>query len=148
LFKRCLNISQDTDFASLVPADPAAVAAFKDAGGEGPTLERLQFDVMGGLKSVWNVAAFDLLVDELASIRERENWDLPGRSHAYYLLMVTERFKRLCLEWKKMRPKIASDGSLETPVQVEERLNDGREARLRATRHLTRRSHVSRQTNA
>jgi hypothetical protein len=143
LFKIVLNIEDDNDFTTAVPADSQEIADFIDGITDGPDIQHLQFDLLGKAMSEWNLRACDLLREQLYELDISKNWGLPERSKEYIDEAIMFRFKRLHTRWRSCQPRTKASGKLETPDEVEIRVIQGGVSRKKLARQATRRSTVS-----
>lgn len=105
----------------------------------GPSLNDLHVDVDGGLRSDWNKRLFHLArVDFLSELAD----EIYPRTDEYWMDLIKDQFNRLCVEWKKMRPKRNEDGFLETISDTERRVNEQVAQAERSKRHASRQHNV------
>ncbi|KAF8229327.1 hypothetical protein L208DRAFT_1286891, partial [Tricholoma matsutake] len=88
----------------------------------GPDEKNLQLDMRGKKPSRWNERVGQILLDRLL-LMKLDGWaDLPERSEAYYLNMITKKVDHARGYWRKAQPKIKDDGEVETLKEVEDRI--------------------------
>ncbi|KAF8221025.1 hypothetical protein L208DRAFT_1330472, partial [Tricholoma matsutake] len=96
--------------------------AYERGHREGPDEENLQLDMRGKKPSRWNERVGQILLDKLL-LTKADGWaDLPERSKAYFLNMITEKVDRARGYWRKAQPKIKDDGEVETLQEVEDQM--------------------------
>ena len=89
----------------------------------------------------WNEKVAQILPEKLL-LKKEDGWaDLPERSKAYFLDMITEKIDHARGCWRKAQPKIKDDGEVETLQEVEDRMialrgENGKCARMRMQRQL------------
>lgn len=143
LFKDILKISQDEDFINHLEADPAMIIQFEEHGEPAPTLNDLHFDLLGDTHSIWNTTVFDMLRKEFLERERSQLWQLPIMSDDYIESIISDRFTRLKTVWMKGMRQLRLDGLTETDAEVQARLIESREVKLKSIRHRERRSTVS-----
>ena len=143
LFKEKFGYVEDEDFADHTPADQEDVDRFIHGGGSGPDIDDLHLDCRRGKGSGWNKMAMELMVDELMEkVKQDPDRRWPTLSHDVVEELVWNRFKRLMTVWRDARPKTGVDGAMEDLNELERRLNDSRDDKLKVYRHFTRRNSV------
>ena len=121
--------------------DPALVGTY-ESGGAGPDKHNLRFDMASGPKSQWNRAVLMILMKKLKKACKESRLRVPDRSEAYYLDILTDRYKRARSAWRRAQLKVTEADALETPAEVEERLLKSKEIQLRQARTRERRAAV------
>jgi cell envelope opacity-associated protein A len=111
----------------------------------GPDPNNLRMDMKGKISSPWNKAVSDILVDLIRGrMKEGTAWEeLPERSDAYILEIVTAQLERGRTVWRGAQPKVKEDGTVEAPSEVEERMQYHKEENEKLARASTRRRKVS-----
>ena len=106
-----------------------------------PSLQRLQFDWVGGTKSVWNTMMLNKLFELLQAEHSRlkDIWNLPWYSDQHIQVILLRKFETLAKEWKKGLPKPG-----ETHTECLDRLNLEQDIDDKRNRQNVRRIHVSR----
>lgn len=137
------EIQQDEDFWLHASAPDHAVYLYNRNKGPGPSRDKPEFAIGQGIKQPWNQKVVAILVDKIMEKQTAETWGTPEHSAEYYQEMIEERSKRLLGVWREGQAKVLQGGQMETPQEVENRLGQLRDARLRVVRHSTRRRHVS-----
>ncbi|KAF8226419.1 hypothetical protein L208DRAFT_1301931, partial [Tricholoma matsutake] len=96
------------------------ICAYERGHGEGPDEENLQLDMRDKKPSRWNERVGQILLDKLL-LTKSDGWaDLPERSEAYFLNMITEKVDHARGYWRKAQLKIKDDSKVET---LQERYN-------------------------
>ena len=86
----------------------------------------------------------ELIADELMNrVDEDPDRRWPALSHDLVQELVWNRFQRLMVVWRDAQPKIGIGGMEEHPDELEMRLNENRDLKLKTYRHFTRRNSVS-----
>ena len=135
---------EDDDFADHIPADRDVVNDFIYGGGPGPDIDDLHFDCRRGKGSPWNKKAIELIADELMNrVDEDPDRRWPALSYDLVQELVWNRFQHLMVVWRDAQPKTGIDGMGERPDELETRLNESRDIKLKTYRHFTRRNSVS-----
>ena len=138
VFKKAFHVDGDDDFMGHESVDPTLVKAY-ESGGAGPDKRNLRFDMTSGPKHQWNRAVLMILMKKLKKACKESRLRVPERSEAYYLDILSDRYKRARVAWKRAQPKLTDGDTLETPAEVEERLLKGKETQLRQARTKERR---------
>jgi hypothetical protein len=139
--RNALKYEQNEDFVAHRPVTQAELEAFFANEGQGPNLQDLHFDMIGGLASDWNKRAFYLLTEQFC--RELNNRkDVPTRSKAYVYKLISDQFTRLATIWKTGQCKVFDDDTWETNEELEERWTRRKDAQTHASRHAVRRFSV------
>ena len=138
-----MRISQDNDFINHAEADLSVVAEFEENVYPAPTLEDIHFNMTGDTRSLWNTKLFELLtVEFLRRENKEELYSLPTVSDEYLDTLIVDRFTRLKSVWTKGAAQIRIDGTTESQTQIQSRINEDRETKLKVVRHRERRSNV------
>ena len=142
LFKNILGITQDDEFINHEEADPTVISSFENTGVPKPTLNDLHFDMLGNVHSIWNTTIFHLLRIRFVEDEKTKGWQLPVMSDEYIESLISDRFTRLKAVWTQGSRQFRFDGHLETQEEIQARLVQSREERLKAARHRERRATV------
>lgn len=105
-----------------------------------PSLMKLQFDWLGGLKSSWNVMFLNKLLEFLRMEWERlqGEWNLEWYTDEHFRVKISNHFESLRREWKQGQPLPGE--SLEECLR---RLRANRDMLEKRARESVRRIHVS-----
>ena len=141
LFQEVLQIDKDKDYAFYESAPTAQVKDWNDGTGAGPNPDHLQFDMEGLHHSPWNTSVI-LSLTKLLEVKVAEVGYLSERPEEYYRALVVDKFKRCQRVWKNARPKLNDRGLVETPEQLEKRMDDENGVRSRGSRQAERRCNV------
>ncbi|KAI6136321.1 hypothetical protein F5141DRAFT_1059491 [Pisolithus sp. B1] len=125
LFKEKLEITQDIDFITHHPATAEDVHAYEYEDGPGLDQDNLTFDLTQNYSSLWNTCILQLPCQELQACCEDKNWPVK-RSDSYIMEILWEHYKQLWTVWRNTQPKLTSKGILETPMETEACLVEGR----------------------
>jgi hypothetical protein len=142
LFHEAFGITKDENFALCDTVLMQQVHDWLNGRSEGPNPDNLQFDMTAKHHSPWNTVVIEHLT-KLLQEKAREMGYLPERPEAYFRAMIQEKFKRCQRIWKRSRPTMDNDGFLESPEQLEKRITDLRDLKMKESRQMTRRRTVS-----
>ncbi|KAG6375694.1 hypothetical protein JVT61DRAFT_3268 [Boletus reticuloceps] len=142
LFKDEFGIMQDVDFVAHQPASLDDVQAYEHEDGPGPDPEQLAFDLSQGYNSPWNSSILESLLREFQARCKDESWPVK-KSDNYVRQALRNRYKRLRTTWLRGQPRLTSNGIVETPAEVEERMLEHLKQLGKASRQNTRRRNVS-----
>jgi hypothetical protein len=143
LFKDVFDVEQDQDFGVHESADKTAIRLYEAGEGEGPDHKNLRIDMETGPESKWNERVVDILLQVLKGRRDEEDWRLPAASDRYLTGLITSKMKRVKSYWKEAQPRMTATGKMETPAELEERLNAKDDRYGIMTRESQRRRSVS-----
>ena len=143
LFKDVFEVNQDDDFALYHSILPETARAYASGDGDGPDMNALRINMIGGVNSRWNQKVLDILLVKLKDVREKDQWSLPNRSDMYLADLIKDRLKRAVKVWAKSQRKTNNAGTLESWDDVEQRLVAEKEGQLLLNRHATQRRNVS-----
>ena len=141
LFQEVFRIDKDKDYASYVSAPTTQVEDWNGGGDTGPNEDYLQFDMRGPHDSPWNTTIITTLT-KLLGDKVTEVGYVSERPEDYYRALVVDKFKRCQRVWKNARPKLNERGVMETPEQLEKRMEDESGERSRVSRQAERRRNV------
>ena len=142
MFKDLLGISQDDDFINHLEADPETIFQFEGSGEPMPDLKDIRFDLLGDPHSIWNTKIIDMLRLEFLRRETRQLFALPTMSDDYIESIISDRISRLKTVWMRGMRQRRANGTVENDLEVEARLMESREERLKGIRHWERRSTV------
>lgn len=133
------------DCSELPSAEEEDLVRYKQNEELGPKAEKLLIDMRGKISSAWNEAVKKILVQAVRNKKETADvWkELPSRTDKYILELVEDNMERARTTWKDAQPKVKSDGSVETPQELERRMVARREETGKAARASTRRKAAS-----
>jgi hypothetical protein len=142
------GIENDEDFILQDCPPSETIRAYVQGHGKGPDEGNLQLDMRAKKSSEWNERVAQILLEKLL-LKKGDGWgDLPERSEAYFLDMITEKIDRARGYWRKAQPQIKDDGEVETLQEVENRMviskdENGKHARMRTWRRAVSHHHQS-----
>ncbi|PPQ89930.1 hypothetical protein CVT25_009731 [Psilocybe cyanescens] len=145
LFQEIFRYEKEEDYTAHEPPLPSTIINFEKSSGPGPNLDDLLIDMRGKISSEWNVKVAELLLENF--LEYKANWEgddltLPERSDAYFLDLITEKLGRVKVEWGRTRARFKPDGSVETPFEVEARMEKNKDGRGEASRAYSRRVQI------
>lgn len=135
-------MENDEDFALHDFPPLEIIRACAKGHREGPNEKDLQLDMRGKKPSKWNERVAQILLDKLLLTMSDGCADLPERSDAYFLDMITEKIDRARGYWRKAQPKIKDDCEVETLQEVEDRMIVSKDENGKYSRMGTRRRAV------
>lgn len=141
VFYEAFGIKTDDDFALHETADLREARDWKDGRGTGPDPDDLRFDMMAKYHSPWNLTVIEILTNMLSS-KVKEVRHLPECPDDYYRKIIVEKYQRCRTIWKKSRPRLDEDGTLETAEDMEKRMVKDKDLDLKDHRQATRRRSV------
>ncbi|KAI5996764.1 hypothetical protein EDC04DRAFT_2909832 [Pisolithus marmoratus] len=125
LFKTVFDITQDEDFLQCGGVSSQVAKAFIEGTGPGPDPSQLQWDFNNPAASAWNQA----------------KWTVETRSDQYWVHKITQKFTQIKKCVDKAKPRINDNLSIETSVDIAERLvNEKDEALMKGRRDMWRRT--------
>lgn len=131
-----------TDFVLHEPAPTEVIERWMQNRGPGPDVDKLRFDINGGVKSDWNKELFKLLRIKFEdSLQGLDN--PPIRTSMYWEEEIRKRYETLASTWRAAQAKRKADGALETPLEVEQRMMEKNYGRMKVSRHEAKRLDVS-----
>jgi hypothetical protein len=142
LFYTTFHFAKDDEYMLHVTASHEAISSFMHEAGTGPDPLELHWDMTTTHNSKWNQKVIDILCSQYTSMFEKNQW--ASRSRQSIIRDITKKFNQCRNSWRKAQPRMLNDGTRETMREVENRLVDQTNERLRLTRVLTRRATVSR----
>ncbi|KAH0828844.1 hypothetical protein J3R83DRAFT_3314 [Lanmaoa asiatica] len=101
-------------------------------------MNTIAFDLSRNYASPWNTFLLELLLRELQSCCQEENWAVK-KSDNYIREILRERYKRLRTIWRNAQPKVTDKGHLEAPGETETHLINERMQASKESRQATRR---------
>jgi hypothetical protein len=141
VFKETLKIEQDEDIVSHQVALKEDIERYHEGHGNGPDPDNLRLDLKGEANSGWNSKVVQILRGKLEP--KTRYYELPTRSDRYLDDIIQAKFKRLRICWRQVQVRINEAGRLETPDELENRVQAKKDATLKSARHNTRRHSVS-----
>lgn len=147
MFYYYLGIDQESDVATCDNVSGLIIELWKDpvSKGDGPTLENISFDWIGGKKSEWNIILVSLLARRIMDEADK-NWTyLPKYELFYWQESVWRKFRNLSFRWNRAQCKRKRDGTFENDNEASERLLLQQKKERKSARKNTRRHSVSEQ---
>lgn len=141
LFYTTFDFAKDDEYMLHVTASCEAISSFTHGLGTGPDPLELHWDMTTTHNSKWNQKVIDILCSQYTSMFEKNQ--LASRSRQSIIHDITKKFNQCRNSWRKAQPRMFNNGTRETMQEVEDRLVDQTNERLRLTRVLTRRATVS-----
>ncbi|KAG1756940.1 hypothetical protein EDD22DRAFT_737882, partial [Suillus occidentalis] len=138
LFYTTFHFAKDDEYMLHVTASHEAISSFMHEAGTGPDPLELHWDMTTTHNSKWNQKVIDILCSQYTSMFEKNQW--ASRSHQSIIHDITKKFNQCHNSWRKAQPRMLNNGTRETMREVEDRLMDQTNERLRLTRVLTRRA--------
>jgi hypothetical protein len=140
MFFHFLRISSIRDIRRRASVSAQTRMSWERKEGPEPSLMKLQFDWLGGLKSAWNVMMLRKLLEFLRLEWERwkDQWNLPWYSDEHISMKISNLFEALMRQWKEGQP--LNGESITASV---ERLSAARAVVEKRARESVRRIHVS-----
>jgi hypothetical protein len=120
LFKDLFEVNQDVDFALYHSILPETACAYASGDGDGPDMNDLRIDMIGGVNSRWNQKVLNILLVKLKDVREKDQWSLPNRSDRYLADLIKDHLKCAVKVWAKSQCKTNNAGILESWDDVEQ----------------------------
>ncbi|KAG1856270.1 hypothetical protein C8R48DRAFT_675071 [Suillus tomentosus] len=130
LFYTAFHIVKDDEYMLHVTASREAISSFTHGLGPGPDPLELHWDMTTTHISQWNHKYTGMFEKDHSASRSRQS----------IINDITKKFNQCRHSWRKAQPHMLSDGTRETMQEVEDRLVDQTNERLRLTRVLTRRA--------
>ena len=107
-----------------------------------PDLKDIRFDLLGDPHLIWNTKIIDMLRLEFLRRETKQLFVLPTMSDDYIESIISDRISRLKTVWMRGMRQRRANGTVENDLEVEARLMESREERLKGIRHRERRSTV------
>jgi hypothetical protein len=142
VFRETFGIKNDDNFALCDSVSMQEVHDWLNNRGAGPDPNNLLFDMTAKHHSPWNTVVIEHLT-KLLQKKADEMGYLPERPEAYFRTLIQEKFKRGRRIWRVSRPILDNYGCLESPEQLEKRITDLRDSKMKESRQATRRRTVS-----
>jgi hypothetical protein len=140
VFFHFLRISGIKEVRNRAPVSPETRLTWERKISPDPSLFRLQFDWVGGLKSPWNrmflMKIFHFLHMEWE--RCRDDWNIDWYSDTHIRTLISNKFTALAKEWKSGQKRHD-----ETVEECQERLDTETALAEKRARENARRLHVS-----
>jgi hypothetical protein len=122
LYQETFHITTAADFITHETADETNIQRHADDEGDGPDPDDLHFDMTSGPGSVWNREVLYLLLEKLRE-EEEEDAEIPNRTDAYLMNLLSNRFTAVQRPWKQAQKGETSSGALETTQEVAKRVH-------------------------
>lgn len=158
-FREVFDIDEDVDLIHYEFAPVEDVEAFLNYGGNGPSLDSLQWAADAPAKNAWNAFVAASLAKELMGKQLRERWSFLDKkkrwrvvntaSHAYWTAAVLEKFVRMRRSLTKAAARAVPDPMqkgnyrMETEDEVFGRMGQDTMAAMEMRRSHERRGQVS-----
>lgn len=97
----------------------------------------------GSIKSPWNKKVAAILVTMVrAELNSDKSWKFEHRDDEYIRSIVVDNLTRGRGHWRMFAPVIKDNGQIETPDEIQSRVQSRQEVALRIARSNTRRHNV------
>ena len=143
VFKDAFDVEEDADFAYHDCPDSASARLYDEGGEAGPDPDQLKLDLRNGPGSRWNKAVFKILLAKLRKSEAEDCWQLPKVADVYLDSLIQQKYNRARVEWRRAQMKETYRDVIETPEEVEYRINEYRTSHQKRARDCWRRRAVS-----
>jgi len=124
VFEKQFKVSLDEDYSLHDPPSQDEVKNFALGRGTKHNAEDLRIDMRGKISSAWNQEVTEIL---LAELKKKDFEGMPKRSEVYLADMIETKLERVRAFWRNTQPRIKETGELETIIEVEKRMVEGKE---------------------
>lgn len=142
-----LGIDQESHISQCDSVSSDIIDDWQDpfTQGEGPHLDKLQFDWLSGRKSDWNAKTIELLAIAIKNEAEARWSHLPRYELFYWEESIWQKFRNLATIWKAFQQKCIGPSleDFESRESAVERTDEKQIARRKKSRQATRRHTVS-----